>query len=77
MANKIAPTLQHFTMPGVILAPDSMALRQARRELRALLAVARAAKRLRFSPGVVTGDPIGLERALARLDRAGKGGGEP
>jgi hypothetical protein len=64
MASKIAPTLTDWLNGGAVYEID---LAKGSRELRALLAVARAAQSLRFSPGVVTGDLPKLERALARL----------
>ena len=44
------------------------------RELRAVLAVARAAQRLRGPEGLTDRPLLALDRALARLDRAGGGG---
>ena len=72
---KLAPTLQELVFP-----PDSflatMRITRARAELRALLAVARAAKRLstcnfRMDGGLYMGR---LLDAQARLERVSKGG---
>lgn len=71
---KIAPTLQRVHANGRAAMVSYLA-GDARRELRALLAVARAAKRRsRNSAWWRTPEGIALDRALARLDRAGREG---
>ena len=77
MGRKIAPTLREF-VEGNLYQPGTGA-DSVRRELRALLAVARAAKAYKLRRGIDIGangqdvqEGKRLIRALARLERAGK-----
>lgn len=68
---KIAPTLSY-----AVTLPEAASTRKlAERELRALLAVARAAERegQPFADGDVPACPCGTCRAYARLARASRG----
>lgn len=74
MARKIAPTLTEYLDLRFDLITEAQK-EQMRREAKALLAVARAA---RIHGTLPTNEQYDrLTRALARLDRLTKGGGKP
>ncbi len=62
---KIAPELQHFIIQ--VDGDGTLAIDDAKRELRALLSVAR---RARMECNCRPKDNCAMQRALARLDRA-------
>ena len=85
MPRRIAPTVQRAILGSHPWDPSDGPYQQSLRELRALLAVARAAKRALSYSGIedesdpVTGEPlnkyvVGLLRAVARLERVSRGG---
>jgi uncharacterized protein len=78
---KIAPNLSRWVSPDVLMAKDNELRLAAARELRALLAVARAARDYRDGHSCSEDEcPIAtaLDRALSRLSRASAAkGGKP